>query len=169
MNIRQLQISFDAVQDRLLLRVSTAAKEEYSAWLTRRLVRQLWPHLVRILSEHLQGAGKPQEAPAKDAQPGQTFDEPYRADDLNRPLGTTPVLAGEASFDLKEAGLCQLILREPRERSFGISLDRDMMEAFCSMLRAAVAPADWNLVLDYANTTPAATPSSTPSRSSILH
>jgi tRNA 5-methylaminomethyl-2-thiouridine biosynthesis bifunctional protein len=44
MQIRQLQVACDHLQDRLLLRVATQADEEYRIWLTRRFLRDLWPH-----------------------------------------------------------------------------------------------------------------------------
>lgn len=46
--IEQLFISHDAEQDRLLLRVITS-RTELGAWLTRRVLRELWPPLVASL------------------------------------------------------------------------------------------------------------------------
>ena len=50
MQIRQLQVACDHLQDRLLLRVATQADEEVRIWLTRRFLRDLWPHLAYTLS-----------------------------------------------------------------------------------------------------------------------
>ena len=47
--IDQLQLRFDAEQDRLLLRVNTADREEFRLWLTRRMVARLWPALRSAL------------------------------------------------------------------------------------------------------------------------
>ncbi len=49
MNIHQLQLAFDAAEDRLLFRLSTTAGEEFRVFLTRRFVKMLWPHLVRTM------------------------------------------------------------------------------------------------------------------------
>ena len=42
MRLHQLKVEFDAAQDRLLMRVSTASSEEALVWLTRRCTIRLW-------------------------------------------------------------------------------------------------------------------------------
>ena len=46
MRLHQLKVEFDAEQDRLLMRVSTASSEEAMLWLTRRCVIRLWELLI---------------------------------------------------------------------------------------------------------------------------
>lgn len=151
MSIHQLQVAFDAVQDRLVLRVSTTASEEIRAHLTRRFVREIWPHLMQVLGSHLGGtlateeSGTGEQARASDG----SFSEPFKEDKLTRPLGSTPLLVAECQIEVPAAGRCRLILREPRERSLTLELDKHLMQVFCSMLRAAVNVADWGLPLDY--------------------
>ncbi len=41
MQIRQIQVARDALQDRLTLRISSQADEEFRVWLTRRFLREL--------------------------------------------------------------------------------------------------------------------------------
>ena len=151
MSIHQLQVSFDAIQDRLVLRVSTTASEEIRAHLTRRFVREIWPHLTRVLSGHLGGTAPRGEGPAADQtrKSDGTFSEPFKDDKLTRPLGSTPLLVAECQIEAPAAGRCRLTLREPRERSLVLELDRSLMEIFCSMLRAAATAADWGLSLEY--------------------
>ena len=87
MSIHQLQIAFDAVQDRLVLRVATTANEEIRAHLTRRFVREIWPHLMRVLNGHLGGAmpssgvlqpTRPARTTAPSASPSRTTSSPAR-------------------------------------------------------------------------------------------
>src|SRR3990167_11522899 len=40
-HIRQLNVTYLAAEDRLLLRINTTGKEEFRIWLTRRIVRTL--------------------------------------------------------------------------------------------------------------------------------
>lgn len=151
MSIHQLQVAFDAVQDRLVLRVATTANEEIRAHLTRRFVREIWPHLMRVLNGHLGGTVPAGEGPAADqARKGDgTFNEPFKDDKLTRPLGNSPLMVAECQIEAPAPGRCRLVLREPRERSLTLDLDKSLMEIFCSMLRAAVNVADWGLTLDY--------------------
>ena len=48
--IAQVQITFAAAEDRLLMRMTTNAREEFRFWLTRRFVAALRPHLGKSLS-----------------------------------------------------------------------------------------------------------------------
>lgn len=170
MSIHQLQVAFDALQDRLVLRLSTTANEEIRAHLTRRFVREIWPHLVRVLAGHLGGTPANREAPASDqsARNAGTFSEPFQDDQLTRPLGSTPLLVAECKIEIPDAGRCRLILREPRERSLVLELDKNLMEIFCSMLRAAANAADWGLPLEY-DARPVPPPPESDDAPKILH
>ena len=45
--LHQMTISFAPREDRLLLRLGTAAHVEFRLWLTRRVVRQMWTALMK--------------------------------------------------------------------------------------------------------------------------
>lgn len=158
MQIRQLQVAHDNVQDRLVLRIGTQANEEIRVFLTRRFVRELWPVLTATLSGHL--GARPQSAPEADGAdaPASTFAEPFREENPTYPLGSTPLLASEATVEPAGDSLCRLILREGRERSFTLTLNTELMQAFCSMLRASGDKARWDLALDYAMPPSSGTP-----------
>ncbi len=148
MPIRQLQIAHDAVQDRLVLRVSTQADEEFRVWLTRRVLRELWPHLARLLGPANDRAALPGEIAAWPAPSGLT---PVLPDDkVSYPLGATPLLISEIQCDSLADGSFQLTFREGRERSFELGLTPDLLQAFCAMLRTAAEQAHWDLALDHA-------------------
>jgi len=51
MQIRQLHIANDHLQDRLILRVAKQADEECRICLTRRFLRERWPHLAALLGK----------------------------------------------------------------------------------------------------------------------
>ena len=50
--LHQIGLSYDGVEDRLVLRVSSTDKSEWRLALTRRFVRLLWQALVGILEKH---------------------------------------------------------------------------------------------------------------------
>jgi hypothetical protein len=154
MQIRQLQVACDAAQDRLTLRVATQANEEFRVWITRRYLRELWPHLVAMLAGHL--AARPQAPAEKPAgEPAASFEQPFKEDNPSFPLGSTPLLASEATLTASGEGLARLILREGRERSFTLNVNGELLQALCAMLRKSAEQAGWGLALDYA---PAAAP-----------
>ena len=148
MQVSQLQVSHDSVQDRLLLRIGTQANEEIRVFLTRRFVRELWAPLTAMLTGHL-GANRPLPAAPEEASASASFDEPFRDNNPTFPLGSTPLLVGEAALDPAGEGQCRLILREIRERAVTLNLNAELAQVLCSMLRAATAHANWNLDLDY--------------------
>lgn len=150
MNIRQLQVSHDNVQDRLLLRIATQANEEIRVWFTRRFLRELWPGLARMLGAQ----PAPQTAPATGEAPQASFDQPFHNENPTFPLGANPLLASEATLDAGADGLIRMVLREGRERSFNLNLNSDMLQALCAMLRATGGQAKWDLALDYAAAEP---------------
>ena len=53
MKIHLMSVTYLAEQDRILMRVNTAAAEEMRLWLTRRLMLGLWPLLSKLLTKHL--------------------------------------------------------------------------------------------------------------------
>lgn len=165
MQIRQLQIANDHLQDRLVLRVATQADEEYRVWLTRRFLRELWPHLAGLLGKLTTPA--PAMAEMEVAEQA-SFEQPFGDDNATYPLGSSPLLTSEIKFDTLSDGNFSLTFREGRERSFQLGLTPDLLQALCAMLRAGAEQAQWNLALDYtAPPEPGTAPGS--SGSSRLH
>lgn len=148
MQIRQLQIAHDALQDRLVLRVATQADEEFRVWLTRRFLRELWPHLAKLLNAS--DAPAPLVANVDVIPTPPSFEQAFQDDKASYPLGSNPLLTSEIKVDVLGDGSYHLTFREGRERSFDLGLTPDLLQAFCAMLRAAAEQAQWNLGLDYA-------------------
>lgn len=164
MSVRQLQIANDSVQDRLLMRIATDDDEEIRVFLTRRFLREIWPHLRRMLASQLATVQAPVEG-AAEHEPS-NFEQPFKEDNPVFPLGAKPLLASEATFESSEDGLSRMILREGRERYFSLNLNGELLQALCAMLRAASEQAKWDLALDYAS--PATLAASSPGKS-LLH
>lgn len=149
-NIRQLQVVIDSLQDRLLVRIATSSHDEVRLFVTRRFLRELWPHLSRQLPVE----GKPIAVETAESTPAPgSFDQDFQNDNPNYPLGSTPLLAAEAVVEPIAEGGCNLTLRELKERSFTVSLNTDLLQAFCAMLRAAASESQWDLDLSYAPAT----------------
>lgn len=150
MQIQQLQVAADPIQDRLLLRISTATHEEVRVFLTRRFVRELWPHLVGMLFGHL--GARSIRLETKETQPDGDFPQTFQNGNASYPLGSNPLLAAEATLEAGSDGLCKLTMREQKERSFTMMLNAGLLQALCSMLRATSEQSKWDLPLDYDET-----------------
>ena len=140
MQITQIQVSGDAIQDRLLLRILTSANEEIRVWFTRRFLKAIWPHLPTSLY-----APPPTSSEQAETSLG-SFDEPYQEKAPLFPLGSQPLLVSEVSFERKPDNL-RLTLREARERSCQIVLDAHLLSAFRAMLTASAETLEWHLPL----------------------
>lgn len=151
------------------MRIGTSNNEEIRVFFTRRFLRDIWPHMAAMLTGHLAATNfvpseadeSTNESPAEIA----SFDLAFQDDNPTFPLGAKPLLATEAILEANGDGAASLTLREARERSFKLSLNAELLQALCSMLRAANEHAEWDLVLDY---TPPATIPGTPINS-LLH
>ncbi|MGB4065029.1 MAG: hypothetical protein WBK19_14490 [Azonexus sp.] len=155
MQIRQLQVACDQVQDRLLLRISTQEDEEYRIWLTRRFLRELWPHLSRLAGKQAATTPIVGEIPADDAA---NFDQPFSEENATFPLGSIPLLSSELKVDTLSDGTFNLSFREGRERSFQLAMNVELLQTLCAMLRAGAEHAQWNLALDDAPVPASLTP-----------
>jgi hypothetical protein len=155
MQIRQLQVACDQQQDRLLLRISTQDNEEYRIWLTRRFLRDLWPHLSRLAGKQTAATPLVDDIPPDEVV---NFEESFSEESATYPLGSKPLLSSEVKVDTLSDGTFNLTFREARERSFQLALNIDMLHTLCAMLRAGADYAQWNLALDDAPATTIATP-----------
>lgn len=133
-----------------MLRVSTQANEEFRVWFTRNFLREIWPLLTGMLIDHL--AATPQmENNDQPSSQQPSFDQSFQEDNPRYPLGSQPLLSSEASLTVVNDKTVQLTFREGRERTFNLSLNADLLQALCAMLRASAEQAAWNLTLDYAS------------------
>ena len=156
MNIHQLQLAFDAAEDRVLFRVSTTAQEEFRVFLTRRFVRMLWPHLLRSLENKVAVKAPVPEARREvlafeheKAVRETDFSKPFAeaaAEKPHRfPLGEEPFVAALGQLRVESAGVYKLSLNPAKGQGVEIGLDDRLMHSFCRLLETAARNAEWDL------------------------
>jgi hypothetical protein len=98
MELAQLQIVYDALQDRLLMRVNTTAGHEVRVWLTRRLLLDLWPTWQRAV-EHARSLALPAGATdeARRAMVSMEREHAVATTNFSTPFGHAPAASGQAS------------------------------------------------------------------------
>ena len=155
--IQQLNLSYIADQDRLLLRVGLSDNSELTVWLTYRITRMIWQllnveaHLPSASS--IQAGTPPQQAVQQFQQEVQTtqalqkmdFQSPYtpRQEVVNeQPMLVTNVLLH--SQDGKPHGLEMPCLEGINVR---INLNQELILALCNMLQLSCKEAAWELGL----------------------
>jgi hypothetical protein len=163
MKIHQLSVNYLAEQDRILVRINTAASEEVRLWLTRRLMLGLWPLLSRLLTQHLlklEAAGSSLDAAGEDLRKMLTdfrkeqflqeadFETPYDGNQAVLPLGAEPVLVTDVDASPLASGRLRLSFNErlphsTEPRNFQVELDPKLMQGMMHLLEQALARSQW--------------------------
>lgn len=168
MQVHQINIQYNALQDRILLRISFREGGEQTAWLTRRLCIKLLPQLVQTVSDFVaqlqaaQGTGASAVALA-DTDTRQLLSDLRRSASNEKANFTKPYAA--ASGDPQDALLVYTvnIYSRPDKGQFAIelldkpqqtggtqrrlkwSMDESTLHASTKLLEDAVAASGWNL------------------------
>ena len=156
MKIHQLSVNYQAEQDRIFVRINTAASEEVRLWLTRRLMLGLWPLLSKLLTQHLlklEAAGTSLQAADEDLKKmladfrkeeflqEADFDTPFDDNQAVMPLGSEPVLVTDVDASPLPSGRLRLSFNErlpnaPEPRSFQVDMDPKLMQGLMHLLDA---------------------------------
>ncbi len=169
--LHQITMSYSAGEDRLLMRISTAAKSEYQFWLTRRFVGVLWPALMAVIEKEDPEAKRTLMPAAKKAVMAMKHSEVIAASDFTRAhdegakqLTPGPLLViGGSVIPGKpgKKGITVLIFKTQGKRrgaakaatgtqtgaEIKISLDKTLLHALCRLLIETTMKADWGLGL----------------------
>ncbi len=178
MHVRQLSISYQPEQDRILVRVNTSEERELQFWFTRRLTLGLSPLLERIVTQAAARRGGPATAHLASADPATQkvmadfnrsetirsadFSTPYQAPAARAPLFDTPLLITEVNIAPIGTGTLRLHCSEklggaPPARQFELALSDTLTHAFMHLLERAVGASRWrdNQPVDPASAPPA--------------
>jgi hypothetical protein len=147
------------------------------------MVRLMWPHLTRLVTQaelaqelphaHVVPEAQPMLAQAMRDRPlrGASFDQPFEQQAATRPQGDAPLLPEAVDLGPGQDGHgLRLQLRESTDpndatgRRLAVQLNADLATALRRLLEQALAAADWGLPI-----TPPVADASTPPRPTILN
>lgn len=152
--LEQFNASYDAQQDRILLRIRTSDGAEYRFWITRRYLSLLWPMLMKMadgfsgrksadpltrstLAELAHGDAVGQADFASQYQEGSLF-----------PLGEDPVLLARITLR-PSAGSTQTLVLLPQEgHGINLGLYEKLVHILARLLQQAATAAEWTLKLE---------------------
>jgi hypothetical protein len=175
MELHQLQVTYQAGQDRLLCRASFSRERpdnptaqsageggnlsEIRAWLTRRMVRKLWPAIIQVLetqvtltmpdAAHFKSdiVGMEHESSLDRMRTAGAFDTPFATDVRDFPFGETPLLVHHVDFTMDAGQPIRVTLRPETGPGFELKMASAMFHAFCELMRDAVRQAEWDVEL----------------------
>ena len=150
--ISQMQMLYNAEEDRILFRVNTTSAQEFRFWITRRYAALLF----RVLKEHLdrdpdvstQDTPQAREAvrsfKQEKAVRSANFKEEFREESSEMPLGQEALLAFRLQYNIQE-GVLNLGIQPKEGQGINIAINEQINSSMTQLLAAAVRKAEWNL------------------------
>ena len=162
----QLQITFSALEDRLLLRLSTQSAQEFRFWLTRRFVQGLLPLLQQSLSAHprIQTQADPLAKlellrfEHERALQNSDFKTPFKGVARSLPLGEQPVLLSRCEVRPRPDGAVVMVVAPEQGSGIDLALNPSLLHSIVALIEQALRAADWDLKLDIPTPAAAAGP-----------
>lgn len=153
-HLHQLQVSYDQMQDRLILFLYTKDFQEYRFALTRHCTKILWKVLIDLLhasNKDVKTILKEDERIAEQIETEKTQQQPTAAKFSTqvtvKPLGEMPVLVTKFAVKPEIEGKWRLRFEVVSGQSLEIGGDSMIALALCQMLRQTSKAADWQLNL----------------------
>lgn len=165
--LRQINIDYDAENDRLLMRIGTSDGAELRLWLTRRYVKLLWPLLVKLAEEaspRIRTQANPEARKAllglehEQALSRADFSRPYENDTPTTPLGEAPLLLARIQTGHDRKGQPIVALHPSDGQGVTLNLDAVLLHSLCRLLQAAAQKSDWDVELRLPGTDNRGTP-----------
>ncbi len=163
MTIHQLQATYVIEQDRILVRLNTHAGEELRLWLTRRMVRNLFPGILEVSADLVtsqtqfashDGADRKALTQFRKQESLQQADfaTPFKSGAEVLPIGNVPLLATTVHMTPGKDGALRIQFEEnipglEEKRGFEVILGQDLLHGFMHLLETALQQADWGIRL----------------------
>jgi hypothetical protein len=152
-NIEQIQIKFVAVEDRLLLRVSSSDALEFRFWMTRRFVNLIWPALQKALSETPRIKTQPSSDAKREllafehnkAVSDSDFKTPFNETPKTLPLGDQPILLAKMHMRRNNAGAMVIALAPEQGAGIDLALNPGLLHSLTELISNAARSAEWDL------------------------
>jgi hypothetical protein len=153
MKIHQIQMAFDKVQDRVLMRLSTTDKAEFRFWLTRHYVKRLWEVLLKMIERDPSTAAYKDESVRRamiefqheNIVRGGEFSKKFEEGSGSMPLGDAPLLlsriAGKQSVD----GAQVLCMHPENGQGIDLAVNAQLLHMISKLISDAVVRSDWDL------------------------
>lgn len=152
--MKQINITFNAIEDRLLLRMTDQTGDslsEFRFWLTRRCVKLLWNVLYQILEiETLQdvriGDRKTMIEFQEQAILSKTdFTTPYISEGAQTPLGADPILVSKIQVSKTPDGQQILSLKDEKDVGINITVSSWLIHSLRKLIADGIQIAQWDI------------------------
>lgn len=155
--LHQLNIEYDAVEDRLVLKANTTDKQEFRLWLTRRFTQQLWDSLMQIMQEDPE-VKRVSDKEARKAMVAfqrqkalkpEQFEKSYAADADAYPLGEKPVLLTGFGYSPEgSGGMPRLSFKTASGHEIGLPVSGQILHSLAKLIEQVMPATGWGLSLE---------------------
>ena len=151
--ISQMQMLYDAEEDRVLFRVNSLDKREFRFWITRRYAMLL----VKVLRDHKETdpdvstqvtpeAKQAVQSFKQEKAIGEaTFDQQFKEIRNEFPLGQSAQLAYKLSYSIKGDGNLHLSVQPTKGQGTSLAINKDINITMTQLLLTASRKANWKL------------------------
>ena len=144
--LHQINVSYNPVQDRLLLRISTSDAQEYRMWLTRRYAAML----TGVLNKEMDNRGGAPAVASSEETTRQikegALEKKFDAEQASTyPLGEQGVLAFRINAKNTDKEVMILELLPEKGKGITLNLTHSLMYMFHNVLSQGIAQANWGL------------------------
>ncbi len=144
--LHQINISHNSKEDRLLLRISTGAGDEYRVWLTRRYTGLL----IGLLNKEIDmRGGAPSVAGSEETKKmlkNGVLEKKYDQENASGfPLGESGVLAFRINTRNTEEGNLVLELLPEQGKGITLNLNKSLLYMLHNILTQGITQANWGL------------------------
>lgn len=149
--INQIQATFDAIEDRILLKFKTLNEDVYLTWVTRRYSKLLIPVLQ---GKHPQSGAtliddqKQQENEFASAKAGLegNYSDTYESPEMpHYPLGENPILLAQISFENLHSDHPIMKLEPNKGAGLSLPYHPQLLGPMLKILTQAIEKTEWNL------------------------
>lgn len=152
--VSQIQASYHAAEDRILLNIKTLNEQVYLAWITRRFMKLLIP----VLHGQHPTSGKAlfddktsqvQQAQKEQTQLKGDYETAYKKpENPHYPLGEEPILLAKMTFKNIYSEKGSLVLEPEKGQGIVLPYHPDLLGPLIKIFAQALASAEWELELD---------------------
>lgn len=151
-SISQLQMVYNAEEDRILFRVNTTAQHQFRFWVTRRyailMLKVLKEHIESDPDVSMQGTPEGKEAvksfKQEKAIQSANFKEQFVEDANELPLGQDIPVAFRLSYNLKE-GILHLGIQPKEGQGINMAINQELNTSLTQLLLGAARKGEWSL------------------------
>lgn len=158
--LHQLEISYDPIEDRLLLKFHTDQLEEFRLWITRRFAKMFWATIKNLLATSEQPSIEKKKEAKKVVKAYEREKSMKKSDFVQKyttsqvqiattPLGSEPILVSRIQIKRGEDGSPILCMHPEQGQGFEISAHTMILQALSKLLSEAVLKTDWDLKFDF--------------------